>query len=60
MNFVDLLQSAKMGDEAATVELLRLYEPLLMKAAIVNDMFDEDLYQELRMVILQCIRTFPI
>lgn len=60
MNFVELLQSAKAGNEAASVELLKLYDPMLIKAAVVNGVFDEDLYQELRMTLLHCIRMFPI
>lgn len=60
MNFVELLQSAKSGDETAATELLKLYDPMLTKAAVVNRMFDEDLYQELRMILLGCIRTFII
>lgn len=60
MNFVDLLQNAKSGDETAATELLKLYDPMLTKAAVVNRIFDEDLYQELRMTLLGCIRTFSI
>lgn len=60
MNFVELLQSAKGGNESAVVELLTLYDPMLTKASIVNSAFDEDLYQELRMTMLDCIRIFSI
>lgn len=60
MNFVELLQSAKAGSEDAIMELLKLYDPMLMKAAVLNGVFDEDLYQELRMALLGCIRTFTI
>lgn len=60
MNFVELLQSAKAGNEASVVELLKLYDPMLTKAAVVNRVFDEDLYQELRMTMLRCIRVFLI
>lgn len=60
MNFVELLQSAKAGGEDAIMELVKLYDPMLMKAAVVNRVFDEDLYQELRMALLGCIRTFTI
>lgn len=59
MNFVELLQSAKGGNESA-VELLTLYDPMLTKASIVNSAFDEDLHQELRMTMLACIRIFSI
>lgn len=60
MNFVELLQSAKDGNESSVVELLTLYDPMLTKASIVNSVFDEDLYQELRITMLDCIRIFSI
>lgn len=60
MNFIELLKSAQSGDESAVIELLTLYDPMLIKSAVVNSMFDEDLYQELRIVLLHCIRVFPI
>ena len=60
MNFVELLQSSKAGNEAAVIELLKLYDPMLTKAAVIDRVFDEDLYQELRMTLLRCIRVFPI
>ena len=44
----------------AAQELLLLYDPLLTKEAVVNRVFDEDLYQELRIVLLTCIRIFPV
>lgn len=60
MNFIELLRKAQGGDEDAIVELLTLYDPLLTKAAIVNSVYDEDLYQELRIVFLNCISAFSI
>lgn len=60
MNFKELLLAAKAGNERAAQELLMLYDPLLTKEAVVNRVFDEDLYQELRIVLLNCIRNFPV
>lgn len=60
MNFVDLLCQAKAGNEQAKVSILSLYDPLLIKEAIVDGVFDEDLYQELRITLLNCIRAFII
>ena len=60
MNSVELLLAAKEGNERAVQELLLLYDPLLTKEAVVNRVFDEDLYQELRIVLLTCIRSFPV
>lgn len=58
--FCELFRSAKGGNEPAVVELLTRYDPVLTKAAIVNSVFDEDLYQELRMPLLDCVRIFSI
>ena len=47
MNFERLLLQAKEGNADAVLEILEIYKPLLIKNAIVNGRFDEDLYQEL-------------
>ena len=47
MNFKELLSRAKDDD-------------LQAKEAIIDGVFDEDLYQELRIVLLHCIQAFPI
>ena len=60
MNFLDLLCEARDGNEQAVMELLTLYDPLLTKESIVGRVLDEDLYQELRIVLLHCIQVFPI
>lgn len=58
MNFKELLLDAKMGKEEAVITLLNMYKPLLIKGAIINSRFDEDLYQELCFILLKCIRIF--
>lgn len=60
MSFKDLLLQAKAGDENAFTELLMMYRPLLLKESIVEEMFDEDLYQELCIVFLRCIQRFRL
>lgn len=60
MRFKDLLLQAKIGDEKAFGELLSMYRPLLLKESIVDGVFDEDLYQELCIVFLRCIRMFRL
>lgn len=60
MNFEDLLRRAKASEQQAVEQLLKLYQPLMMKEAIVNGMLDEDLYQELQIVFIHCIRQFDI
>lgn len=37
-----------------------MYQPLLIKKAIVDGVFDEDLCQELSVTLLRCIDLFHI
>lgn len=60
MNFRDLLLRAKGGDVTAATQLLLMYQPLLMRQAIVDGILDEDLYQELCITLLHCIERFRI
>ena len=60
MNFERLLLKAKEGNADAVLKILEIYKPLLIKNAIVNGRFDEDLYQELVSTWLQCIQRFQI
>ena len=53
-----MLLQAKSGREPAVIELLEMYKPLLVKYAIINSRFDEDLYQELCIILLKCIVRF--
>ena len=58
MTFEELLFRAKTGDEQTVDELMTMYKPLLIKEAIVNGVFDEDLYQEFWLTFLDCLRKF--
>lgn len=58
MNFKEILLRAKTGEELAVVALLEMYKPLLIKGAIVGGRFDEDLYQELCITLIRCIKLF--
>ena len=60
MNFERLLLKAKEGNADAVLKILEIYKPLLIKNAIVNGRFDEDLYQELVSTLLQFIQRFQI
>ena len=60
MNFEKLLEQAKAGDEKAQEEIFRMYRPHLIKNAIEQNVFEEDLYQELSATLLSCIRKFRI
>lgn len=58
MSFDELLFRAKAGDMDAKAEIFAMYRPLLIKYSLVNRRFDEDLYQELAVELLKCIRYY--
>ena len=58
MNFEEVLFRAQMGDQEAILKILEMFRPLLIKNSLINGRFDEDLYQELRIEVLKCIRTY--
>lgn len=60
MNFERLLISAKHGNRQAQEEILGMYRPLIIKNSMDRNIFDEDLYQELSVTLLDCIRKFQI
>lgn len=60
MNFKELLSRAKDDDLQTKEALLERYKSLLLKEAIIDNVFDEDLYQELCVTLLDCIRKFRI
>lgn len=60
MNFERLLQKAQEGDKDAKEEIFRMYRPLLIKNSMDNNVFDEDLYQELSVTLLNCIKKFNL
>ena len=60
MNFKELLSKAQDDDLQAKESLLELYKSLLMKEGIIDGTFDEDLYQELCVTLLECIQKFRI
>lgn len=60
MGFERLLEQAKAGDKDAQEEIFRMYRPLLIKNAMEQNVFEEDLYQELSATLLNCIRKFRV
>lgn len=60
MRFEVLLRQAKNGDKEAQEEIFRMYRPLLIKNSMDNNIFDEDLYQELSATLISCIQKFVI
>ena len=60
MNFKDILTNAQNDSEQAIEEIMARYKSLLLKESICRGIFDEDLYQELYIILLNCIRNFRI
>lgn len=60
MKFELLLRQAQKGDKEAQEEIFQMYRPLLIKKSMDNNVFDEDLYQELSATLMNCIRKFVI
>lgn len=60
MNFKELMLRANENEKAAVDEILAMYRPLLLKESIIDGIYDEDLYQELCLTLLNCIRKFRV
>lgn len=60
MTFKELMLRCKENDKAAVDEMLTMYRPLLLKESITDGIFDEDLYQELCLTLLTCVRIFRV
>lgn len=58
MEFEAVLQKAKAGDEAAKDRIFRMYQFFLRSRAYLDGKFDEDLYQEFSVTLLECIEKF--
>lgn len=58
MEFEEILQRAKDGNVQIKEEIFRMYQPLLKSRARLDGKLDEDLYQELSVVLLECIEKF--
>ena len=59
-SFKTLLLSAKNRDTEAVRELFEMYKPLLKSYSAVDGNLDEDLFQELCIVFLNCIQQCEI
>lgn len=60
MEFEKLLKDAQQGNARAQEEIIQMYKPLLIKNSLERNMFDEDLFQELSIILLNCIMKFRI
>lgn len=58
MEFEELLFRAKADDKQAVEQIVEMYRPLIVKNALINGIFDEDLYQELMVEVVKCIQYF--
>lgn len=60
MEFDHLLMEAQQGNLKAQEEIIRMYKPLLVKNSMERNVFDEDLFQELSITLLNCTMKFRI
>ena len=60
MEFEYLLFQAQSGDEIAERKIVEMYRPLVVKYSVVNGIFDEDLFQELNVEVVRCIRNYRV
>lgn len=60
MEFDMLLEEAQKGNLKAQEEIIRMYKPMLIKNSMERNVFDEDLFQELSITLLNCIKKFRI
>jgi len=56
MNFKNLLIRAKSNESSAVQQILDMYKPLLLKESVDHGVFDDDLFQDLCMTLLNCIQ----
>ena len=60
MTFEQMLRRAKDGDHEAITSILLMYQPMLLKNAVLDGRLNEDLYQELCITLMQAIKLFRI
>ena len=58
MTFEATLTASRLGDPEALSVMIEQYYPLITKKAVVNDVYDEDLEQELIATLMNCVRCF--
>lgn len=59
MEFKEVLYRAKEMDDTATLQIMEMFRPLLLKYAKVNNQVDEDLYEEYVCCLILSIKKFP-
>lgn len=58
MGFKELLCASRVGDSVALEQLLKLYQPLLIREAMVEGVFDQELYHELCAEFIKATKRF--
>ena len=58
MDFTDLLNDARAGDPVASEQLLKLYNPLLIRESTIDGALDQEIYNELCTELLCASRQF--
>lgn len=58
MEFEEMLLKAKQGHPEAVERLLKMFNPMLIRNSLIRGQFEEDLYHELIIEMLKCIRHF--
>ncbi len=58
MEFEEILFRAQQGDKTAVERIIEMFRPMLIRNALIKGIFDEDLFQELTVEILKCIKYF--
>ena len=54
------LIKAQKGDSEAVEAIFNMYRPLIIKNSMNKKVFDEDLYQELTLTLLKCVKKFRV
>ena len=58
MNFKMLLLRAQDGEPYAVGQIFKMYKPLIFKEAVIDGIYDEDLFQEFCLLLFRCIHRF--
>ena len=58
MEFEKILFRAQQGETQSIEQIIEVFRPMLIRNALVEGGFDEELYQELIIEVLKCIRYF--
>lgn len=60
MEFEKILFRAQQGETQFIEQIIEMFRPMLVRNSLVNGWFDEDLYQELVIQMLKCIKLYMI